>query len=322
MSSFPRRPRPGGHGRRPMTSSNSRTAVAAAGTAASTTGLRPMPSSIDAGSQPTTSTRVDRAAEAGERARARRPGSCGGRRPPTAGRRRSRSGSSTETVPGSLALAERRRRGRGRRSRRAARRRGARRGSRSRRPRTPVGQRRAGQAAGHLDAEAVVAEEDVADAGDQHPSPQLHLVGREVEVAAVRRQQLGGRIVVEGDGEVVARRRRRGTPRRRWRAGRRGTGRGRRRGATVGARPACPGRRRARRRRPCRRTGRRRASTPGSHHGAAPGCDGSGAGADARQRADGAVQPLPHLGRHVVPAVDDGRGASDPCPAPRPSPRR
>ena len=63
-------------------------------------------------------------------------------------------------------------------------------------------------------------------------------------------------------------------------------------------------------------------SMPGSHHGAAPGCAGSGAGADGADRADGAVQPLPDLGRHVVAAVDDGRRPRDRCRAPRPSPRR
>ena len=52
------------------------------------------------------------------------------------------------------------------------------------------------------------------------------------------------------------------------------------------------------------------ASTPGSHHGSALGlgCIRRLA-ADGPQRADGAVQALPDLGRHVVAAVDDRRGA-------------
>ena len=47
-----------------------------------------------------------------------------------------------------------------------------------------------------------------------------------------------------------------------------------------------------------------------------------GAGRRRLQRADRAVEARPHLGRHVVAAVDDGRGARRRCRGPRPSPRR
>ena len=118
----------------------------------------------------------------GPRARGRRVA----RSPVTADRARSR-----PRCPAARPWA-RRRRGRARRSRRAARRRGARRGCRSRSTRTPSGSRAPAQPVGHLDAEAVVAEEDVADAGHEHlhgarlvRHERLDLVGVEVEVAAL-----------------------------------------------------------------------------------------------------------------------------------------
>ena len=72
-----------------------------------------------------------------------------------------------ERSPGVAAGPAARRRAPARRSRRAGRRRGACRGCRSRPPARPGGSRRRGQPAHDLGAEAVVAEEQVADAGDQ-----------------------------------------------------------------------------------------------------------------------------------------------------------
>ena len=195
---------------------------------------------------------------------------------------------------------------------------------------TPAGRRAAAQQAlDHLDAEAVVAEEDVADAGDQDPagcahrSPGLELVGPEVAEAAVR--------------ELHARRpgrRRRDTATctravdvvharpARWRASREervlgvaAAARAQHDLAALGHRHAadqhgvglrvdgrvlagshqgsCSGRsaRARRRRRPCRpwRSSGCRAPAPRPH------------------RADRAVQPLQHLRRHGVDRVDDRR---------------
>ena len=133
--------------------------------------------------------------------------------------------------------------------------------------------------------------------------------GREVVEAALRRQQLGGGIVVEGDGEVVVAVDVVEHARHRGRPGRRGTGRGRRRagvGRSTHLRAPADGPTPADRR-PCRPNG----STAPSTARIPPRC---GAGlrrvrrrCRGRQRADGAVQPLPDLGRHVVAAVDDGR---------------
>ena len=73
--------------------------------------------------------------------------------------------------------------------------------------RTPSGIGVPRSRAGHLDAEAVVAEEDVADPRheDARASREqgFELVGREVEVAALPLELGRGGVVVEGDGDMV-----------------------------------------------------------------------------------------------------------------------
>ena len=130
-----------------------------------------------AGSQPTTSTRptgrvdADRRGELVEQAEHRVRGPCRARRAPAAS-----GGGAVEIVlervdgagrPAAVHRVDQHQRPR---SRRAAGRPGARRGCRSRRPRPrPGSPPRSRQPPRHLDAEPVVGQEDVADAGDQHP---------------------------------------------------------------------------------------------------------------------------------------------------------
>ena len=107
--------------------------------------------------------------------RARSRGSSSGRRRPASvspAASTGASGSNTRPCPAPRPSGGRRP-GRGGRSRRGARRRGARPGCRSRRRARRPGTGRASQPVGDLDAEAVVAEEDVADPGHEHPSAAL-----------------------------------------------------------------------------------------------------------------------------------------------------
>ena len=132
-----------------------------------TAAVSPMPSSRSAGLA--ARRRTSAGSVAAERAGwpARRPGPCRARR----SRRRPRSSgptSSTVDVARLAAVRAARRPGPARRSRRAGRRPGACRGCRSRRPgRRPAAAPDAGQPADDLGAEPVVAQEEVADPGDQ-----------------------------------------------------------------------------------------------------------------------------------------------------------
>ena len=102
------------------------------------------------------------------------------------------SGSITATVPGRLRPSGPRRRARARRTRRAARTRGARRGCRSRRPARRRASAGRSEPLGHLDAEAVVAEEDVADPGDEH-ARRAHCRASLATSAAARARRHGSR---------------------------------------------------------------------------------------------------------------------------------
>ncbi len=150
---------------RPTTSSTARTAP---GTAAATASDSPMPSSTRATSQPTTTVYGGGAAEslAGSRTPPPDPCACASR-PPLAAERfddRPRRRAGCRAHRGRAA----RRRAPARRTRRAGRRPGACPGSRNPIARTRrVADVRGATAAQHLGSEAVVAEEDVADAGDQ-----------------------------------------------------------------------------------------------------------------------------------------------------------
>ena len=141
-----------------------------------------------------------------------------------------------------------------------------------------VGQRPRRQAVGHLDAEAVVAEEDVADAGDEHgssASPHGDAAARSRRGGSTgsgrASERLGRGVVVDGDGDVqlavdVVEH-----------AGDRGDQAGEEHVVRVGAARRAQRARwcrvpRPRRRRPPRVSvhGSTAASTPGSHHGTAP----------------------------------------------------
>ena len=149
-------------------------------------------------------------------------------------------------------------------------RRGAPRGSRSQRP-VPLPAAAAGGALGDFDAEGVVAEEDVADAGDEHAEVssgharcrrRLDLVRVEEQVAALPGELVRRRVVVDGHGHVLAPSTSLKTPATVAR-GRRGTGPGHRRGATAAAGPGCPSRPLRRPPSPSRSTGRQRRRRPG-----------------------------------------------------------
>ena len=202
-----------------------------------------------------------------------------------------------------------------RRSRRAARRRGARRGCRSPRRARRRGRRAAAQSAGDLDAEAVVAQEDVADAGHEHAAgswpasaaierrvERLDLVGMEEQVAALPRAALRSR------GRRRSSPRRASSPSTSWKTP-----------ATVASSPArnmsCASARRDGRRRTlvpvptstprpprCRSTGRpqRRPRVPPRQRRLGSGDAVAASLARASELAHRAVQARPHFGRHVV----------------------
>ena len=198
----------------------------------------------------------------------RRPGPSGGCRARRRTSSSSRSGSSTDTVPGGSPRA---------RvdehqqvvARRAARRRGARRGCRSpRRARRRA--RPAGQPLGDLAAEAVVADEDVADAGDERPgrhgaarrSTGSTSSGWKYRNRPCHSSRSARRVVVERSPRRAASPSTSGTRPRPWPAVRRGTGPGRRRGGDRAQPHLGPlGRR------------RRRRSTTVSVHGSTGGVD-------------------------------------------------
>ena len=151
-----------------ISDNSSRHRSMAGSTAAVTAGDRPMVSLQAAGWQPTTTPApASPRDEPGYRARPR--GSCCGRPPPAESSVRPPDPSFDDRQrPRAPLRAQRRRPGPGRRSRPAAHRPDARRGCRSRPPRRHR-ERAAGQPVGHLDSEAVVAQEDVADTRHQDP---------------------------------------------------------------------------------------------------------------------------------------------------------
>ena len=192
---------------------------------------------------------------------------------------------------------------------------------------TPAGSPpRSVQPAGDLDAEPVVGEEDVADAGHQDP---VHRSSRLHGPPPARRAGSSGsgraRAAARRPGRRpptrrrAPRRRRRAPPPARWRAGRRGT----RSWASAAAAAAqhdraALGHRRRRRPAPSRCPGRPRRRRRGPTTGALRRRDGgasapAGRRGDRRvvrrsQRADRAVQPLQISGGMRVDRVDDRRG--------------
>ena len=227
------------------------------------------------------------------------------------------SGSITARVPGRLAHAARRRPARGRRSRRAARRRGGRRGCRSRRPARP-------RAAAAPARRSATSTPKPSSPRKMLPMPatstrgvtarrlgvgeRLDLVGVEVQVAALPGAELGGRVVVDGDGHVVVAVDVVEHARHRGGSARRGTGRGRRPGARGAAARALPWPTSTPPTVSVSVPGSTPASAAGSHHGSRPSPGRRARRRPARATGWRRARRSPDLGRHVVAAVDDGRG--------------
>ena len=282
-----------------------------ASTAAATGGDRPMPSSTMAGWQPTTRTLATSPPRP-----ASMPSTDGGahrvgidRR---SGRRLGVGDLGLDAAPGCPAArpSARHRRARARRSPRAARRRGARRGCRSPRRARRRAWADASQPVGDFDAEAVVAEEDVADAGDEDlhrlasaVRSGIDLLGMEVEErpchSKISAAGSSSRVTATcslpstslktpatvapstGEEHVV------------------GVGAPRRLEPHGGARAHLDA---VDHRRVGPRVDLRVGARVPPRHAAAGGSSATGR----RDRTDRAVEAGPHLGRHVVAPVDDG----------------